>query len=582
MKSIKIVLGCLLYAGFPLYTYGQCDDQDYVNDQDDCCEASDFFGKECNLVETISVVGYGCISPPWVRVYSDDFDGTKLDETFWSADYSPVHGLDGNGDPLFVTHKEWFTPDNVIVSDGLLRLKAVKDPLVNQSFDYWLNGNVESATSDFDFQTGGVRSRFHFSNRYGTKIRSRIKLDEANRARYTFWTYGPVWSLDPNHPRFAEIDIFEVYPQLCIQKDLFIQRQQMNTLGYLSNGLDTYNRWAIKHDNDEVFGCQNAVLPAHTLTDFNVYEVEYDMYGIRWRTGSSVNNLASLRYDNFYRNTLLQELNCANFDGTYHGILAQVTRIPTKVKQDLRFTFYVQFDKDGQGDGDYVTPKYQTMDYVEVYQEAPCLGDVVYNSFADLEIVDDVYNVRLIHNGEMNSVDFTGIPSQWGPIPRALKVIVTGELTINAGTNFDPGCYVDIEVNDAVSCGGSPWQLVKIDNGEEYWEQGASDPLTLPGEVILDSALRDLSPMIQPAEKDQVKLYPNPTEGTVHVVLPPHYNASGYFITDKNGKEVSKGSISNGHRYLDLNFVMLVAGSYSITFRNKAGEILNTLTFIKE
>lgn len=555
---------------------GTCEKKHYGNDQSDCCDnASALSGKECSLVELVQVSGVGCVAPQMIRVYEDDFNGMKLDKTFWNADFGAVHGLDYNSNqPKFSVHKEWFLEENVIVKDGVCKLKAIKDPLYNHTFGYFDKNNVwTTATTDFLFKSGGIRSKFHFTSNYGTKIRSRIKLDEANRARYSFWTFGPTIY---DNGRSAEIDIFEVYPNFCIDKDRFVQRQQMNTLGYLNNGMDYYSVYVKKHTNgDETFGCQNAEIPSCDLTDFAVYETEYDRFGIRWRTGPSHSQLSQLRYDAFFYNSNGQALDCNNFQHTT-AAYGLVTRVPNQAKQDLRFTFYVQLDKDNQGDNDYLTPKYQTMDYVEVYQEVPCLGDVLYNSVDDMGMLDGVYNVRLIHDGELNDVQVAE--------NNALKIIVTGELTINPGTDFDPGAYVDIEMRErGVICNTQAWYQIEKGQGEVFSEKENDNKPNLIGETVLDTTPRHLIPEIGWKEyEEEVKVYPNPGNEVIVVLFPSRYSAASYLVTDNGGKEILRGEVPSGSLRMELNLLYFVPGIYHFVVFDAEGVRQDSVPFIRE
>jgi len=564
MKTITS-LTLLFFAGTNIYSQTNCNFNNYTNDQADCCQDAGHAGEECDLVETVLVNGLGCVAPYMLLVYSDDFTGTSIDETFWSRDYGQgENNVDANG-PIFSPTKQWFAQENVIIENGICRLKAIKGPLVNKEIWYTdINQNWVSGTTDFTFQSAGIRSKYHFMNGYGTKIRSRVKIEEANRARYTFWTFGN--NLAGN--RYAEIDIFEIYPNWCYEKDKFVNRQMPNTLGYLD--LSNHFRVKKKFHTDKIFACQTYKNVTPLAPNWRVYEAEYNMYSITWRTGADIGQLNEIRKDWFWFNTLGQSLSCTNFnDGqAYPGIQGSVTRIPKNIRQDIRFSFYVQLDKDNQGDNDYLIPKYQDIDWIEVYQELPCLGDVAYNSVGDLGMVDNVYNTKLIHDGDFNNVVIAA--------DRALKIISTGTVALKAGTTFTAGSFVDIESNGSASCSIVPWSIVRIDDEDIVYglpNHMDKDINTIGNELYL----KDQSIVLK--NWKEIIVYPNPGNSVINLDLPQVGYCSHYIIRDKNSKVVLNGKIDASRNHVEINIKYLAQAYTQFPYIRIAANLFQALLF---
>src|SRR5437868_3440087 len=64
-----------------------------------------------------------CNESPYILVFEDNFDGNKLDSTKWRAVTGVVRDLE---------HKiaqQWYSPANIFVSDGTLKLITRRDTL---------------------------------------------------------------------------------------------------------------------------------------------------------------------------------------------------------------------------------------------------------------------------------------------------------------------------------------------------------------------------------------------------------------------------------------------------------------------
>ena len=119
----------------------------------------------------------------WQLKFSDDFNGTKLDNSKWSPCYfwgKPAGCTNGGADEL-----QWFQSDEVSVSGGFLHLSAQK----RQS-----NGK--------DYTSGMVSSHDKFSFKYGY-AEMRGKIPKGNG----FWPN--FWLLPQNKNWPPELDIAE-------------------------------------------------------------------------------------------------------------------------------------------------------------------------------------------------------------------------------------------------------------------------------------------------------------------------------------------------------------------------------------
>lgn len=125
----------------------------------------------------------------WDLVFEDNFDGTSLDKSKWNSTYNwgPTHN-----------HRAYCAPENVIVSDGYLKLKgeAKKHP------------NASGRTAKFngkeipvDYTSAAIDTKGHFEVKYGY-IEGRFKAPKHKGTWPAFWTLQDGWP--------PEIDILEI------------------------------------------------------------------------------------------------------------------------------------------------------------------------------------------------------------------------------------------------------------------------------------------------------------------------------------------------------------------------------------
>ena len=130
--------------------------------------------------------GHAGATDGYQLVWSDEFDGTALDETLWNIE---VNGNGGGNNEL-----QYYRRENVSVANGNLILTARRE-------EY--NGK--------HFTSGRLNSQGKVYFKHG-KIESRIKLPKtANGLWPAFWMMGnDIYSSGQGWPRCGEIDILEM------------------------------------------------------------------------------------------------------------------------------------------------------------------------------------------------------------------------------------------------------------------------------------------------------------------------------------------------------------------------------------
>lgn len=179
----------------------------------------------------------------WDLVFEDNFDGTSLDKSKWNSTYNwgPTHN-----------HRAYCAPENVIVSDGYLKLKgeAKKHP------------NASGKTAKFngkeipvDYTSGAIDTRGHFEVKYGY-IEGRFKAPKHKGTWPAFWTLQDGWP--------PEIDILEIPAS---------RKQHHYYLHYTTP--DWYNSHGSAWDHEASFGGHKDD-DVDRSADFHTYAVEWD------------------------------------------------------------------------------------------------------------------------------------------------------------------------------------------------------------------------------------------------------------------------------------------------------------------
>jgi hypothetical protein len=213
-------------------------------------------GSSWGYGDDISVVRVGPAGsgpqPPalpgtWQLVFQDEFEGPQLDTSKWSYNYP--WGNTHN-------HRAYTDPANVLVENGLLRLKAedrrhpdAPDGIQRDDFG-WLS---------LDYTTGVVTTsgKYHFDHGY---MEARLKVPPTKGFWPAFWTLGDGWP--------PEIDVME-----------FLSSTQTRFYTNYHWGEPEYGSHFVEHNGVDL------------TTDFHVFAVEWDSSHMTWYfDGSEIAN----------------------------------------------------------------------------------------------------------------------------------------------------------------------------------------------------------------------------------------------------------------------------------------------------
>lgn len=195
---------------------------------------------------TLTVADNQPVTPggPMTLVWSDEFDGEKLDPEVWffeTGDGSQ-YGIPGWGNAEW----EWYLPDSALLSDGMLVITARKEAM---------EGKTHTSAR--------INTRDRFAFRYG-RIEARVRLPAGQGVWPAFWmmpqdnVYG-TWAAS------GEIDVVEA----------------INLGGSGGNKIHGTIHHGGAWPNNTLTGNEYEV-STNVTTDFHTYALEWDVDEMRW------------------------------------------------------------------------------------------------------------------------------------------------------------------------------------------------------------------------------------------------------------------------------------------------------------
>ena len=246
-------------------------------------------------------------SPSFELVFSEEFDGTELDETLWEIELGDgrAEGLTrwGNGEEQF------YSADNIRVEDGDLVITSRAEEIVVEEIDgnsFITSRAGESVLEDIDdnianpgtygYTSGRLRTqgqdRFEFA--FG-RIEARIKMPAAQGIWSAFWLLASdpspyiVWAAK------GEIDIIETYARgTGLVPEPFASGAVHFGGPFPFNLFDTQSTL----DYEELTGAGVFPNGFDFFSDYHVYALEWDDEEIRWYIDGI--NFYSVKTTNFY------------------------------------------------------------------------------------------------------------------------------------------------------------------------------------------------------------------------------------------------------------------------------------------
>ncbi len=233
----------------------------------------------------------------WELVWSDEFNGTTLNTANWNFDLGDGsdRGLQGWGNQ----EAQWYTPDNVEVSDGTLKITA----------------QVEERVAGFPYTSSRITTKDKVDFTYG-RVEARIKAPTGQGLWSAFWmlsTDSPYGS--DGWAATGEIDIFEaINPNTGTNLDF--------------TGATIYHGFpfAFQQRVNQRYADLTRLSGFDATTDFHVYAVEWEEKELRFFVDDvHVKTITNQSYYSYYYDDAAQRYTLgpdgAPFNVDFHIIL---------------------------------------------------------------------------------------------------------------------------------------------------------------------------------------------------------------------------------------------------------------------
>jgi beta-glucanase (GH16 family) len=182
----------------------------------------------------------------WQLVWSDEFDGSSLDASNWTAQLGDGSQFGPNLVGWGNNEEQWYAVDNLTVADGNLTITAKN----------------ESLADGYQYSSGRIRSIGKMDFKYG-RVEARIKAAPGQGLWSAFWMLPTDSPYGDNWAAHGEIDIMEI-TNADTDDELTFQ-----TLHY---GFDFPLNQQSGTD----------VLSSDASSDFHTYAIEWEENEIRW------------------------------------------------------------------------------------------------------------------------------------------------------------------------------------------------------------------------------------------------------------------------------------------------------------
>ena len=266
----------------------------------------------------------------WQLVWHDEFDAPELDPAFWDFDRGDgrVVGIPGWGNDEW----QYYTSDrrNAFLRDGLLAIRAVEE----RRIDEFGSGRYTSAR---------VVTRGKLAVRYG-RIEAAMSLPVGTGLWPAFWMMPEPVGLETD--QFARAG---AYGGWAASGEIDIMEARGSRPGEVSGAIHFGGPWP--HNTYRVAAHRFA--DGRTISDMNVYAVEWEPGEIRWYVNDHL----------FFTAT------------DWYSADAEGVRYPAPAPFDRRFHIIVNLAVGGHFDGypdpdaDYF-PAEMLVDYVRVYRRS--------------------------------------------------------------------------------------------------------------------------------------------------------------------------------------------------------------------
>ena len=331
---------------------------------------SSMYAQECMKAGVFLPSIPACKNGDYYLVFEDNFDGNSLDLTKWELQSWGQGALYNNPK---ATNQEYNTLDNIIVSNGTLKIVAEKETVLRKAV-FWKPENeiLEDGLPNlrtYHYTSSNIWSLQKFF--YG-KYEIRCRLPNGKGFWPAFWTFGG--------KRWNEIDIFEIYGDNINRFTCNVHHD------YDGNG-----------DREREENCPFAQNNVADFTQWHVFTCIFDFDKITWQIDGNTVRV-------FHRFSTISgaPISCGE------NIAFQECSYPI---EDMHIIMNLAIQKGSDApDANTVFPNYYEVDYVRFYIKSAkppcdgCLDHIVYENTNQLPPMTRASNyIQAGNNVEVNN-----------------------------------------------------------------------------------------------------------------------------------------------------------------------------------
>jgi beta-glucanase (GH16 family) len=291
------------------------------------------FSQICTANKVVLAENVNCVDDSFTLFFEDNFDSDSLDKSKWI----PVEGV--VRDVSRILYQQWYSPKNIQSKDGVLKLVAKEEKIVNQNFDIWIDNGMKNFTQDFDYTAGEINSVNEFS--YG-KYEIKCKIPKGKGFFPAFWTFGG--------NGYNEIDVFEFW-------------NEKNSFGkYDAKLLSKIHKMNMHYDynyDGKSSSCASKYKGPDFSENFHIFTMIWTPYKIEWYVDNELKRKTTLFYS-----LLGQNLDCESLKAFQPYLLN--TSFPHK-SMFIIANLGIQSD-DNSPDNDTNFPQSFEIDYIKYYK----------------------------------------------------------------------------------------------------------------------------------------------------------------------------------------------------------------------
>ena len=318
----------------------------------------------------------------WTKTFEDNFDGSSLDTTKWDYQNGMGKAADGTGNTGWGNNeRQYYTDDNVAVSNGQLVISATKSSRTTQGYTtIYDSGKLRTKITQPDGKEGDPL----FSQKYG-RFEAKIKMPAGKSAGDN--RYQGIW------PAFWMMPTYNEYGGWANSGEIDIMEAKGRFPNNVGGAIHYGSNWP---DNRYQSGDSESVYEMD-INDYHVYAVEWEEQAIRWYVDGTLYFATNNWYNNNNPTTFP-----APFDKEFYLI--------------LNLAVGGGFDN-GRIPEDSILPAEMKVDYVRAYQFG-------YEEPSDTTELQGIIN-------EVDALDSTKYtPESWNALVAAIaagKAIVASE-----------------------------------------------------------------------------------------------------------------------------------------------------------